>query len=101
MMVFSYQKRRKQNLTVRKECNSVKNDIASLNEKIRKIETSDLNKLHLGNLNLFRRTDKLSKEIITTNKFINTHAILREVFLRFLELSGLRKLVQQQLDKKS
>ena len=30
---------------VRKECNSVKNDIASLNEKIRKIETSDLNKL--------------------------------------------------------
>ena len=27
---------------VRKECNSVKNDIASLNEKIRKIETSEL-----------------------------------------------------------
>ena len=85
---------------VRKECNLVENDKASLNEKIFKKENYDLHNIYKGNSLFFDRTDKLHKDLINTNDFIHHNFIKREEFLRFLEKSGLRKLIQQQ-DKKS
>ena len=68
---------------VKQECKSdfihVRNDIASIYEKIHQIKTSELNELRGGNLILMRRTDKLLKEINTNIKLLNT-AVFRENF---------------------
>ena len=102
---------------VKQECKSdfihVRNDIASIYEKIHQIETKELKVLHEkihqketsiikellreGILMLILRTEWLIKEKNITSKFINTHAILREEFLR--EISWIHKLIEQ-LDKK-
>ena len=101
---------------VKQECKSdfihVRNDIASIYEKIHQIETKELKVLHEkihqketsilkesreGILMLKLRTEWLIKEKNITYKFINTHAILREEFLR--EISWIHKLIEQ-LDKK-
>ena len=53
-----------------------------MHEKIHQKETSILKVLHEGILMLTQRTEWLIKEKYITNKFINTHAILLEEFLR-------------------
>ena len=73
-------------------------ELKLLHDKIHQIETSKLKELREGILILTLRTEKLFKELNTTNKFINTYAILREEFLR--EISWILKLIQQ-LDRRS
>ena len=88
-----------------------RNNIASLNDKIRLIETKELKVLHEkiqqketilkelrdGILKLTLKTEGLIKEKNITNKFINTHAISRDEFLK--EKLRIKKLIDQ-LDRK-
>ena len=54
-----------------------------MHEKIHQKETSIFKELREGILMLTIRTEMLLKEKNITNKFINTHAILREYLRNF------------------